>query len=298
MYLPNVGLVSDSLTVHQMRKAITGRWVGCTGDTKEELEGRERWVNVWIEAATQAIQSGRVFDFGKILFDVFLAERDRSCDLVSNQYVKVPFTDPFICHVQVTFNESELSLSFVAFQTSNDELFVCPMTGRRSGNIQLLEVMSTAEIKFTNSQIMFTITPTITEFKRAENMEDGHNKVGLELGNQICNFFFVLVTILATDNVPIERETPSPKLQAARRKAGKPPIPSHFTVRTEGYVTALTKKPARHGSPTGTHASPIMHLRRGHLRRLPAGTTTWVRDCLVNARDGDALTRMAYSVSA
>lgn len=33
----------------------------------------------------------------------------------------------------------------------------------------------------------------------------------------------------------------------------------------------------------GTHASPRLHLRRGHIRRLPgtSGKTTWVQSCLV-----------------
>ena len=32
----------------------------------------------------------------------------------------------------------------------------------------------------------------------------------------------------------------------------------------------------------GSHASPLMHLRRGHIRRL-SERTTWVRPCWVNA---------------
>lgn len=35
----------------------------------------------------------------------------------------------------------------------------------------------------------------------------------------------------------------------------------------------------------GTHASPRLHLRRGHIRQLQSGETTWVQSCMVGTKD-------------
>ena len=42
---------------------------------------------------------------------------------------------------------------------------------------------------------------------------------------------------------------------------------------------------------TGTHKSPVQHLRRGHWRRLRSGKIVWVRPCIINA-DGEKDTRI------
>lgn len=64
-----------------------------------------------------------------------------------------------------------------------------------------------------------------------------------------------------------------------RRKiaAGKIPAYGWHTVK----ITPVQSKAEPHG---GTHASPRLHDRRGHLRRLRSGKNTWVRPCKV----GDA----------
>jgi len=37
----------------------------------------------------------------------------------------------------------------------------------------------------------------------------------------------------------------------------------------------------------GTHASPALHLRRGHARQYSPGLYTWVQPCIVgNKKDG------------
>lgn len=67
---------------------------------------------------------------------------------------------------------------------------------------------------------------------------------------------------------------PDEKLQRARAKRGKKPLFSYWTLelhpeRSEG---------ARLG---GTHASPRLHLRRGHPRQYAPGKYTWVQPHVV-----------------
>jgi hypothetical protein len=64
-----------------------------------------------------------------------------------------------------------------------------------------------------------------------------------------------------------------------RRKIAKGKVPT-YEWRT---VTIEPTKP-RQESQGGTHASPRLHDRRGHLRKLASGKTVWVKNCKV----GDA----------
>lgn len=46
----------------------------------------------------------------------------------------------------------------------------------------------------------------------------------------------------------------------------------------------------------GTHASPRLHLRRGHIRELQSGETTWVQSCMVGTKD-NGIVEKEYSIS-
>lgn len=73
--------------------------------------------------------------------------------------------------------------------------------------------------------------------------------------------------------VRVEHKQPE-KLQKARSARGKKPLFSFWTLeikqdRTEGDHLG------------GTHASPRLHLRRGHPRQYAPGKWTWVQPCAV-----------------
>ena len=46
----------------------------------------------------------------------------------------------------------------------------------------------------------------------------------------------------------------------------------------------------------GNHASPRMHLRRGHLRRLP-NKVVWVKEAMVNAKSQIGVVDKDYCLS-
>lgn len=56
-----------------------------------------------------------------------------------------------------------------------------------------------------------------------------------------------------------------------------------------------TPTPAARPSQGGTHASPRMHKRRGHVRRLHSGKTTWVRNTIIG-KPGIGTVEKEYSV--
>lgn len=91
------------------------------------------------------------------------------------------------------------------------------------------------------------------------------------------NFFY----ILGCANVEVV-DIPAPrKLNQKREKSGRYPLLE--------YKTLALKLDAKHTSRPaagGTHASPRVHLRRGHVRQLESGRRIWVQACVVGAKEG------------
>jgi len=87
-----------------------------------------------------------------------------------------------------------------------------------------------------------------------------------------------LSMILSTRGVRLEVKEPKESQQKARVKKGKSILPTVTYVNTQKYYKAMEN------TEKGHHASPVPHLRRGHIRRLGEDNTTWVRDTIVNCR--------------
>lgn len=72
--------------------------------------------------------------------------------------------------------------------------------------------------------------------------------------------------------------TRAPKfINGVREKKGKPPI---FSLHRISIDLSKVRMPGMKGADM-THASPRLHWRRGHIRRLAVGRMTIVRPCLV-----------------
>jgi hypothetical protein len=88
-----------------------------------------------------------------------------------------------------------------------------------------------------------------------------------------------LVALLMSKEAEVKHRGPPEVLNKARRRKGKPII-------RDTYEIALRFRSGGHQqSGAGTHASPRMHWRRGHYRRLGERLVP-VAPCLVNASDG------------
>ena len=84
------------------------------------------------------------------------------------------------------------------------------------------------------------------------------------------------IAVMNCSNVTVI-DSPEKKLINRKRKAkGKLPL---FTFKTLHICTGKSK--ANKAAGGGTHSPPRIHLRRGHIRRLSSGTTTWVQPCVV-----------------
>jgi len=101
-----------------------------------------------------------------------------------------------------------------------------------------------------------------------------------------------MLRMLADASIPVTRFEAPEKLNKARAKSGKLPIPPHNVVHSGDYVSQITSHArSRASDRNGHHASPIAHWRRSHLRHLP-GRVVKVRSSKVNWRGETELRRL------
>jgi hypothetical protein len=89
-------------------------------------------------------------------------------------------------------------------------------------------------------------------------------------------------------NVAEESITPSKKLNSKRVQNGKEPFDTC-------HVLTVGGRSVMSGTNGGTHSSPRMHLRRGHIRRLSSGKTIWVNNTIVGRSELGSVSK-SYNV--
>lgn len=93
---------------------------------------------------------------------------------------------------------------------------------------------------------------------------------------------FVFLTALHCNNVRALENKPIQKIQEKRRKNGKKPLFSYWTLHLN-----LPNNTSDIPKGSGNHSSPRLHLRRGHPRQYVPGKWTWVSSCVVgNKKSG------------
>ncbi|NSX94442.1 hypothetical protein [Agrobacterium tumefaciens] len=98
--------------------------------------------------------------------------------------------------------------------------------------------------------------------------------------------------VLNCENVATKDIEAPAKLNKARIAKGKQPFFSYKIL----ALTADRVVAGGAGDGTGTHASPRLHLRRGHLRRLP-DKTIWVRATMIGASSGTGVVSKEYRLT-
>ncbi|MEX2639717.1 MAG: hypothetical protein WD266_03445 [Balneolales bacterium] len=87
------------------------------------------------------------------------------------------------------------------------------------------------------------------------------------------------VEVFSCSNVTTISHDAPKFINMKRKKKKKTPIFSYVTLHITGETTKKDTK-----NKSGTHASPRLHLRRGHIRRLSNDRRIWVTSCLVGDR--------------
>lgn len=90
------------------------------------------------------------------------------------------------------------------------------------------------------------------------------------------NLMVKAIDVLNCSNVKIIESQEKKLINKKRKAKGKLPM---FTYKTLHIDTGEQEK--QKGEKKGSHASPRVHLRRGHIRTLANGKTVWVQPCVV-----------------
>lgn len=88
--------------------------------------------------------------------------------------------------------------------------------------------------------------------------------------------FVLALAALNCSNIVTRRHDPDQKLQKARAWRGKKPLFSYHTLEIDPQASRDAGV-----DQGGTHASPRVHLRRGHIRKFAPGKWCWVRETIV-----------------
>jgi hypothetical protein len=113
-----------------------------------------------------------------------------------------------------------------------------------------------------------------------------------EHANGVVNLLLLFFSVLACSNVRAV-DVPAPEaLNKKRARSGKLPIKSHKVLHL-----VLPSSHNNRDALGGSHRSPRVHLRRGHIRRLENGLTVWVSACVVGSKHGIVTKDYAVSYS-
>ncbi|RLA17455.1 MAG: hypothetical protein DRQ62_14945 [Gammaproteobacteria bacterium] len=132
-------------------------------------------------------------------------------------------------------------------------------------------------------KIMLVLDTTIGRIFPLKNQqlfsEISKEKQLAELIGATVGFMIRFLVAFNCSNTYIENNSPSIKLQKSRIKKGKLPLFEYKTLHINMNNTRVKKQPG-----AGTHASPKVHLRRGHIRKLEK-EDIWVQPCVVGSKE-------------
>jgi len=186
--------------------------------------------------------------------------------LSNNDYFKLPYT-----HCYFETSSQGKGVYGLLLEQINDDTIICNIIqdSKIGFEPQLLEF----EAFHMKDDVML----------RVRNTVESHELYGYNEAKVLAEMCFAFVgaacRMMNCSNVELVNNIPS-KLKQSRIKKGKSPLFEFKTL----HIKQNTKKNIQQGN--GTHKSPRVHLRRGHIRRLPTGTTTWVQPCMVGSADG------------
>lgn len=291
-------------TVEQIRNVVlAGRFL--VPSDSAAMDQDTSLLSSLTEAFTLAVAGGRLFDLGHIPNAVIMSESGRASELFEAGYIGHPFREPY------------------AFYHTWDADQVGFMKGSGIGDCGSLYVVDPFDMHGASGGVIAEGTFLVCEAQAVQTL--GHNvlfvgdaaagrvgrnadgrlgylakltrsgmfrRLGPSEGAAVANLFDPIMScllLLATDGIEVKTVEAPERLNRQRVKAGKPAIPPHYEVKAGAYVTALNARTLRRSEPKGGHhASPVPHLRRGHIRHLHTGGTTWVRDAVINLKDPDA----------
>jgi hypothetical protein len=289
-----------SPTVAQVRDAILGfhvtgpDWTACMDLPAEakQFVPNQREVEAVNDMCHRAVLAGRLVDFGTLPNEVIMQGGDRGGPLWNQGAIGMPFSDPW-----VFMHQWEGGVAVYLVNPGSDDFEVCELSPI---SFQMTERMLVIGDRgqfnkvpgmLAEKRYHCSVAPSAIRYVGDAGLYSKANNGGrpqeAAAGN-IGDPVMAALLILNTRNVERETVRAPEKLQRARARSNKKPIPPHDVVLTAPYVTAILargKPRPRSDDKGGTHASPIFHIRMGHPRNYTGGRTIFIHDTLVNASE-------------
>lgn len=294
-------------TVAQVREAVLSWRVTGPGflqgiPESDQFSPTQKEVESTADMTREAFLAGRVIDFGLWPNEVIKEGGRRGGTLYKQSAIGHPFRDPWVLihswpGIQddpkwKTLDRPRLCVYLVNLLEQKQpaggdfEIIELELMSIKGENTLTIGDRALLTPDHSNSDPTHDcyICPSVWRFipQVAETLNLGQSPDAAAAGNVLDP---IMTALLMLNTTGVGRETihADAKLNKARLKSGKTPIPPYDVVDTRMYVTALQMRRSGHKgeSQGGHHASPIPHLRRGFLRTYPSGVTSLIKDTLV-----------------
>lgn len=133
----------------------------------------------------------------------------------------------------------------------------------------------------------------------SKNIDDSFNykKLGYSEENmEVVKWYHAaalqIFYVMGCSNITTQNHAAPVALNKKRLRKGKPPLYEYKTL-----VLTLDAKSKPGESKGGTHASPRVHLRRGHIRKLDDFRRVWVQACVV-VGSGNGMVAKDYKIKS
>lgn len=256
-------------------------------------------------AFSSAMRGAQVFDYGEISEPQFRKEAMGGADLLSEGLLRPPY-EAVVCHYTLSemppAKDAENKISFAEFDKARYLTAIAGPVAMPMGGEAMLHYFVTDFIRipveaaarmntprhYHDTRLWFCAGAGVVhcfpgaywtgrlEHNPVEHQspQDAHRLLG-----SLADGVSALSMILCTKGIRLRPEEPSEKLNKKRVKQGKPPLTLVTHVDARGYFEAAART-----DRGGTHASPIPHLRRGHIRHYRNGRKKLIKPMFINCR--------------
>jgi hypothetical protein len=248
------------------------------------LDDPKHWVLAQVRRDGQAISTAHKFDFSSwpsrntALSDVLL---ETGKDMLASRIARLPYPDVVFCR-RWGDEQGVLEEAFLIRERRDATGAVFSLTAysRASPSSLWLFYGFSAAYRYGQSGSEWT-TDWIAEPSEAfPEFADGQCPDFDQMFTRGALSFFVSALAALSSKGPEIRTLPAPaKLNKQRAKKGRPPIFEYRIVEIPAWAKAKAE------GLGGTHASPRLHWRRGHERRLGEDRKTFVHACLVGVAE-------------
>lgn len=240
--------------------------------------------NEYWRTMAATIQHAQHFDFGNVEADRFRSEGARAALLVQSGHLSIPFSAVIYWYnVEIDNDMYRVATLASKIKEGEKEWLLIADFYRSDAKIH---AMLDPKNQFKYSYVLEAAgcfvsrgDGSVWSGNIVDSLADPEDMVAMRRqASSLADGVSVLSLILNTKGIPKNEVVPAAKIQQKREKNGRLPLPTVTHIDTRFYRRA----DANVGQ--GHHASPVPHLRRGHIRNLHNGSTIWIKDTLVNCK--------------